>query len=138
MWPAASSCEMSALGSSTSYSKAAAQKSARAGAFVLSMTNFQPSGMRPVSRESNDPSSRRRLTVRKPTRAANQLVDMPCRQSSVNGTARRASHPVVGRSVWGWRSDDDLALLGQLLGGHATLAQSAVDETARSWRHPFR
>jgi hypothetical protein len=35
---------MSALGSSTSYSKAAAQKSARAGAFVLSMTNFQPSG----------------------------------------------------------------------------------------------
>ena len=42
MWPAASSCEMSALGSSTSYSKAAAQKSARVGAFVLSMSNFQP------------------------------------------------------------------------------------------------
>ena len=55
----AKSCEMSALGSSTSYSKAAAQKSATAGAFVLSMTNFQPSGTRPVSRESNDPSNRR-------------------------------------------------------------------------------
>jgi len=35
---------------------------------VLSMTNFQPSGIRPVSRESNDPSNRRRLTVRKRTR----------------------------------------------------------------------
>jgi hypothetical protein len=58
---------MSALGSSTSYSKAAAQKSARAGAFVLSMTNFQPSGSRPVSRESNDPSSCRRLAVCSPT-----------------------------------------------------------------------
>jgi hypothetical protein len=66
MWPAASSCEISALGSSTSYSKAAAQKSARAGAFMLSMTNFQPSGIRPVSRECDDPSNRKELTVRKP------------------------------------------------------------------------
>jgi predicted enzyme related to lactoylglutathione lyase len=28
------------------------------------MTNFQPSGIRSVSRESNDPSNRRRLAVR--------------------------------------------------------------------------
>jgi hypothetical protein len=62
------SCEMSALGSSTSYSKAAAQMSARAAAFVLSMTNFQPSGIRPVSRESNDPSNCRRPAVSNPTR----------------------------------------------------------------------
>ena len=34
---------------------------------MLSMTNFQPSGIRPVSRESNDPSNRRRLAVRRPT-----------------------------------------------------------------------
>ena len=40
--------------------KAAAQKSAMAGAFVLTMTNFQPRGIRPVSRESDDPSNRRK------------------------------------------------------------------------------
>ena len=36
---------------------------------MLSMTNFQPSGIRPVFRESNDPSNGRKLTVRKPTLA---------------------------------------------------------------------
>jgi hypothetical protein len=45
MRPAASSCLTSALGSSTSYSRAAAQKSARADAFVLSMTSFQLKAM---------------------------------------------------------------------------------------------
>jgi len=45
MWPAASSRSMSALGSSTSYSNAAAQKSASAGAFLVSMTSFQFSAM---------------------------------------------------------------------------------------------
>jgi hypothetical protein len=95
---------MSALRSSTSYSKAAAQKSARAGAFVLSMTNFQPSGTRPVSRESNDPSNRRKLTVRKhrPATGSGHLGGSPYRhpvplpggqRSPVESASRRSSGP---------------------------------------------
>jgi hypothetical protein len=88
-------------GSYTSYSKAAAQKSARAGASVLSMTNFQPSGTRPVSRESNDPSNRRKLTVQNP-RTGIRASAVQLRLSDVlrSGNVQRTSRslPVVLRA----------------------------------------